>query len=69
MFVMATTIAVGVAMFGLLSLIAVLISLWKVYKRGGRTDRALREARLRPVLLPHASARGASSPAKPPGTG
>ena len=53
-----TAIAFMVAgLFGFLSLLVTTVFLWKVYKRGGRTDltaaaRALREAR--PRRLPSA---------------
>jgi len=55
-----TTTAIVVAAtsgFGFLSLLARLVFLWKVYKRGGRYDltaaaRALREARPRRLPLP-----------------
>jgi len=58
-----TTTAVVVmatSLIGFLSLLAVLVFLWKVYKRGGRHDltaaaRALRDAR--PHRLPSAAAR------------
>ncbi len=49
-----TVIVVATSLFSFLSLLATLVFLWKVYKRGGRSDltaaaRALHEARrLRP---------------------
>lgn len=43
-------VVMGTSLIGFLSLVAVLVFLWKVYKRGGRQDltaaaRALRDAR------------------------
>lgn len=68
-------VVLGTSLIGLLSLIAVLVFLWKVYKRGGRRDltaaaRALhdaRPARLLGVVDRQASRRGRrTAPAAPP---
>jgi hypothetical protein len=54
----AAMIAVAIgSVFGFLSLLAILVFLWKVYDRGGRADlnaasRAIRDARQRQLSVP-----------------
>ncbi|MFF1614160.1 hypothetical protein ACFVYA_40890 [Amycolatopsis sp. NPDC058278] len=70
MTVMTTIIVVATSLFSFLSLLAVLVFLWKVYKHGGRGDltaaaQALRDVR-RPRFLARLDQPGVPNPTSAP---
>ncbi|WP_328647391.1 hypothetical protein OHS58_05745 [Amycolatopsis sp. NBC_00348] len=54
---MTTIIVVATSLFSFLSLLAVLVFLWKVYKHGGRGDLTAAAQALRDVRRPRSLAR------------